>query len=76
MFVETEEDLYLPNLSEYISFTKSEGKNIIEVNCDDLINSVSDRVKNVEIYYNSYTTELKCNIKGAKIYNIFTQKEV
>lgn len=76
LFVETEEDLYLPNLSEYISFNKSEGKNIIEVNCDDLINSVSDRVKNVEIYYNPYTTELKCNIKGAKIYNIFTQKEV
>jgi CRISPR-associated protein Csh2 len=76
LFVETEEDLYLPNLSEYISFTKAEGKNIIEINCSDLINSVSERVKAVEIYYNPYTTELKSDIKGAKTYNIFTQEEV
>jgi len=76
LFVETEEDLYLPNLSEYISFTKGEGKNIIEINCSDLINSVSDKVKAVEIYYNPYTTELKSDIKGAKTYNIFTQEEV
>ena len=76
LFVETEEDLYLPNLSEYISFAKGEGKNIIEINCSDLINSVLKKVKAVEIYYNPYTTELKSDIKGAKIYNIFTQEEV
>lgn len=76
LFVETEEDLYFPNLSEYIVFTKEEGKNIIEINCSDLINSVLNKVKNVEIYYNPYTTELKSDIKGAKTYNIFTQEEV
>jgi len=76
LFVETDEDLYLPNLSEYISFTKGEGKNIIELNCSDLINLVSEKVKVVEIYYNPYTTELKSDIKGAKTYNIFTQEEV
>lgn len=76
LFVETDEDLYLPNLSEYISFTKGDGKNIIEIKCSDLINSVSNKVKSVEIYYNLYTTELESDIKGAKIYNIFTQEEV
>lgn len=76
LFVETEEALYLPNLSEYISFTKGEEKNIIEIKCSDLINSVSNKVKAVEIYYNPYTTELESDIKGAKIYNIFTQEEV
>jgi len=76
LFVETDEDLYLPNLSEYISFTKGQGKNIIEINCSDLINSVLEKVKAVEIYYNPYTTEIKSDIKGAKTYNIFTQEEV
>lgn len=76
LFVETDNELYLPNLSEYISFTKGEGKNLIQINCSDLINSVLDKVKVIEIYYNPYTTELKSDIKGAKTYNIFTQEEV
>lgn len=76
LFVETDEDLYLPNLSEYTSFTKGEcKKNTIEINCSDLINSVLGKVKSIEIYYNPYTTELKSDIKVAKIYNIFTQEE-
>lgn len=76
LFIETEEDLYLPNLSEYISFTKGEDKNIIEIKCSDLINSVLKKIKAIEIYYNPYTTEIKSDIKGAKTYNIFTQEEV
>jgi CRISPR-associated protein Csh2 len=76
LFVETEADLYLPNLSEYISFTKGEGKNTIKIKCSDLINKVLDKIKAVEIYYNPYTTEIESDIKGAKIYNIFTQEEV
>ena len=56
---------------------KEEGeKNIIEINCSNLINSVKENVKNIEIYYNPYTTEIKCEIEGVKKYNIFTQKEV
>lgn len=76
LFVETEETLYLPNLSEYISFQKGEDKNIIELKCSDLINKVSDKIKKVEIYYNPYTTKIESDIKGAKTYNIFTQEEV
>ena len=75
LFVETEGDLYLPNLSEYIEFTKGE-KNTIAINCADLINSLGDRVKSIEVYYNPYTTIIESDIKGAKSYNIFTQKEV
>lgn len=76
LFVEGEKNLYLPNLSEYVEFIKGEDKNTIKLNCGDLINSVSDKIKSVEIYYNPYTTILESEIKGARIYNIFTQEEV
>ncbi|MBD7912305.1 type I CRISPR-associated protein Cas7 [Clostridium cibarium] len=76
LFVEGEEDLYLPNLSEYIEFEKGNDKNIIQIKCSDLINSLGSKIKNVEIYYNPYTTELQSELKGAKIFNIFTQEEV
>lgn len=76
LFVETDEDVYLPNLSQYVEFEKGEDKNTITITCCDLINELSDRIKSVEIYYNPYTTDIKSEIKGAKVYNIFTQKEV
>lgn len=76
LFVETDLDLYLPNLSEYIEFIKEETKNTIKINCSNLINDLGEKIKNVEIYYNPYTTLIESDIKGAKEYNIFTQKEV
>lgn len=76
LFVETDIDLYLPNLSDYIEFVKGKERNVIKINCSDLINSFDNRIKNVEIYYNPYTTLIESDIKGAKKYNIFTQKEV
>ena len=79
LFVETDSDLYLPDLSQYIEFEKAEethDKNIITITCSELINDLKDKIKCVEIYINPYTTTLKSEIKGAKIYNIFTQKEV
>ena len=76
LFIETEKDLYLPNLSEYIEFQKGEEKNIIKINCSDLINKVGNKIKSVEIYFNSYTTVIDSDVKGAKVYNIFTQEEV
>lgn len=76
LFVETEKDLYLPNLSEYIAFTKDGEKNLINIECSALLNELKDKIKNIEIYYNPYTSNIQCDIKGAKIFNIFTQKEV
>lgn len=77
LFVETESDLYLPNLTEYISFDKGEEKNKINMEqCAELLQELEVRIKNIEIYYNPYTTELEGEIKGAKKFNIITQKEV
>ena len=77
LFVETEADLYLPNLSEYITFEKREKRNVIDTSaCAEILNQVKESVKSIEIYYNPYTTELVCGVEGAKLYNIITQKEV
>ncbi|MCY6958358.1 type I CRISPR-associated protein Cas7 [Clostridium brassicae] len=76
LFVETESDLYLPDLSQYVDFEKDEEKNVITLKCDDLLNRLKDRIKNIEIYYNPYTTTVECNIENAKKMNIFTKEEV
>lgn len=76
LFVECEKDLYLPNLAEYIRFEKTENKNLIMLECDEMLNQLSDKIKKVEIYYNTYTTEVKHNIEKAVCYDIVTQKEV
>lgn len=77
IFVETDPDLYLPNLSEYITFKKEEEINVIDISdCAEILSAMKDRIKNVEVYYNPYTTKLVSAIEEAKIYNIVTQKEV
>lgn len=76
LFVETDEDLYLPNLSEYISFNKGENKDTIKIRCSDLLNKLQNKIKTVEIYFNPYKTNIEHDIKGANIFNIFTQEEV
>ena len=77
IFVETDPDLYLPNLSEYITFKKEEEINVIDISdCAEILSAMKDRIKNVEVYYNPYTTKLVSVIEEAKIYNIVTQKEV
>lgn len=76
LFVETEADLYLPDLSQYIDFEKGEDKSTITVSCNEMLNKLEDRIKNIEIYYNPYTTIIDTNINKAKKYNIFTKAEV
>ncbi|MDE5780946.1 MAG: type I CRISPR-associated protein Cas7 [Lachnospiraceae bacterium] len=76
LFVETDKELYLPNLDKYIEFEKTNDKNIIKVTCDSLINSFSDRIKSIEIYYNPYTTDVKTGIKNVTYYNIFTNQVI
>lgn len=76
LFVETQEDLYLPNLTSYISFRKTEDKNEISVSCGSLLNDWKDKILSIELYYNPDTTELKHTIAGVTLYNILTQKEV
>ena len=78
VFVETESDAYLPNLSEYVTFAKCEDKNIIDLKkLANILKDMSQQIKSVEIYYNPYTTELtNDDIKAAKHFNIITSKEV
>ena len=76
LFVETEKDLYIPNLSQYITFEKRKNKGIISVNCGKLLNSLNEKIKSIEIYYNSYTTAIESDIVGAKLLDIFTKQEV
>lgn len=75
LFVETEEDLYLPNMSEYITFLKGDEKNTISLDCGLILNEIKDRIKKIEIYYNPLTTSIKTDIEGAEYYNIITGKE-
>ncbi len=76
LFVETNPDTYLPNLSEYISFSKGEKKNCIALYFGDLLKEMGDEVKQVDVYYNPYTTELKGVMDNMKLYDIRTQNEV
>lgn len=76
LFVETEKDLYLPNLSEYVRFDKGEGKNVIAVDCGLILNELKDRIKKIEIFYNPLTSNIQTDIEGAVYYNITTGKEV
>ena len=77
LFVEVKEGTYLPDLAQYITFTKTEdGKRIIELGFDELINNFGENIVSVEIYYNSLNLKLKHKITGAKEFNIFTKKEV
>ena len=76
LLVETQGDVYLPNLSEYIVFEKGEDKNLIKLNLGDILNAMSDKVKSIEIYYNPRTTEIESNVKGEDLFDIVTQKEV
>ena len=75
IFIETDNQLYLPDLAQYITFEKEE-KDIITLGFDELLNSLGDDILNVEIYYNPNKLKINANITKAKYLNIFTRKEV
>lgn len=74
MFVETDKNTYLPNLAELITFEKEE--NTYYLNCSKLLNDLGNKIKNIEIYYNTESLKINHDIKNVKMFNIFTQKEV
>ncbi len=76
LFIETNEDLYLPNLDKYIEFTKDSEKNRIQINCAELFHEVSDRIQKLEIFYNPYTTVIDTEIENITYYNIFTKQVI
>ena len=76
LFVETDIDLYLPNLSEYVTFEKTEDKNRIQIQCGDLFDKLRDHIHKIEVYYNPYTTELGGLSDDMEVYDIRTQERV
>ena len=72
LFVECKENskLYLANLDQYIKFEKQEdGRNIIDINeLEEILeqDNIKSQIEKVEIYYNTYTTDLV----GAKVSDI------
>lgn len=77
LFIETDSDLYLPDLSQYIQFEKyPEDKDIVVLGFSDLINEFNPRIQSIEIYYNPYTTIIKGAPDKSKLLNIFTKNEV
>ena len=79
VFVETKATTYLPNLSEYVTFSKDEDENIINLaRLADVLDTMSEQIDSIEIYYNPYTTKLAEieKIANAKVFNIVTSKEV
>ncbi len=77
LLVETDPEVYLPNLSEYITFEKGDKQNTIDISaCEKILNEMREKIKSIEVYYNPYTTKLVSEGKGVQVYNIVTQKEV
>ncbi|MBM6852731.1 type I CRISPR-associated protein Cas7 [Mediterraneibacter glycyrrhizinilyticus] len=76
LFVETDPDTYLPNLSEYIVFEKAQKKNVIRMECGDFLKEFGESVRKIDVYYNPYTTELEGVSEQMTVYDIRTQKEV
>lgn len=77
LFVETREDVYLPNLAESILFEqRGNDKNVIFVQCGKLLKELGESIRNVEIFYNTYTTVVQTDISNVKQYDIFTGKEL
>lgn len=76
MFIETDKDVYLPNFSEYIVFYKDKGKGKIKITCGELLNSLANKIKSIEIYYNPYKLTIDCDVKGVELFDIFTKEKV
>ena len=48
---------------------------MISVTATEILSAMKDRIKNVEVYYNPYTTKVRClQLKRQKIYNIVNTK--
>ena len=77
VFIEVDENQYLPDLANLVQFKKIENeKNRFIFKFEELLNSLKESIQMIEVYYNPYTTEIEKTIEGAKYYNIFTRKEV
>lgn len=78
VFIECSDELYLPELAQYVEFEKGEEgeKDKLILGFDKLLKSFRDKIEKIEIYYNDLTTEIIGEFDKVKYYNIFTREEV
>ena len=76
LFIETEQELYLPDLAQYITFEKESRKEVIKLGFAELLSEVKDKIQKIEIYYNPYKTVLEGKVEGAHYYNLYTKEEI
>lgn len=78
VFIEVEEETYLPDLAQFVTFEKGDAnkENTFTLGFDKLVNSLGEKVKSIEIYYNPYTTKLVHTLENYTLFNIFTKEEV
>lgn len=74
LFIESDKDLYMPNLDKFIEFEKGEEKNVIRLTCMELLKELSEKIQKIEIYYNPYTTVIDFPVENITFYNIFTKQ--
>lgn len=78
IFIETNEETYLPNLTQFMDFDKGENENTITFTpeLNKILQGIKEDIKNIEIYYNDYKLKLNNMPEGAVLFNIFTRREV
>ncbi len=76
LFIETSEELYLPDLAQYIYFKKGNGKDIIGFEFNSLLDKVKKDILKIEVYYNSLKVDIENKLDSAVYYNIFTKEEI
>lgn len=76
LFIECDEELYIPDICQYIEFNKKDEKNIITFNFNSIIDAFKDRIFSMEIYYNNIDTEIVNKLEDAKYFNIYTREEI
>lgn len=75
--VKEDENLYLPNLSKYVTFTKvADGKDIITLGFDKILNSVKSKIESVEVYYNQHTIDIMFDFENTKYIDIISYTEI
>jgi CRISPR-associated protein Csh2 len=82
LYIECNDDskLYLGDIAQYLKFSKEEDLGLIDLRGLDFIDesNIVNQIKNIEIYYNPYTTKLLGSFNGMDITykNIFTSEVI
>lgn len=84
LFIECKEysRVYLPDLAQYVKFTKGVEKNEIDITGLDFIKRLKNEIGKIEIYYNPSTTLIKMGLDSGdekmsiQRFNIFTREAI